>query len=143
MTTYTKRVTLNRSVLNEVVLAVADGMFAVGKAVIESTHPPDAPPFTEGLVKNGGVLAYVNGKKVAGFGLDGKEPKPPRAVHISRQQGVVVIVGWGPPTRFNEMGTIHQPPRPFFTPAADSTLPRAAAIMRPVVRPKLPKAAHA
>jgi HK97 gp10 family phage protein len=134
----TARVVLNRSRLDQVTLAVADGMFAVGKAIIETARPPDAPPYGEGLRDQGGVLVYVDGKKVAGFGLDGKQPKPPRAAKVSRGQGIHVIVGWGFPGRFVELGTAKMAAQPFLTPAADEVLARATEIMAPVVKEALP-----
>ena len=135
------RVVLNRSALDQTILAIGDGLFAVGKEIIDTAKPPDASPFGEGLPKQGGVLAYAGGKKIAGYGLDGKQPRVPRAAHISRQRGVVVIVGWGFPARFNELGSIHNTPNPFFTRAVDEVLPRAQSIMRQHV--KLPKADRA
>jgi hypothetical protein len=135
----TSRMVINRKVYSEVVLAVADGVFEVLKTMIEATRPPDAPPFTEGLVDNGGALVYVNGKKVAGFGLDGKQPRPPRAAKVSRGQGILGYAGWGPPARFNELGTVKQPARPFFTPTAAAISPQATRIMAPVVKGKLPR----
>jgi hypothetical protein len=134
----TARVVLNRSRVHEVTLAVADGLFAVGKEIIETADPPDLPPFGEGLLNQGGVLAYVDGQKVAGFGLDGKQPKPPRSERVSKGQGIVVIVGWGFPARFVTFGTIHNTPDPFFPEAADRVLPQANAIMAPVVKAALP-----
>ncbi len=136
---FTKRVQLHRDALDQVTLATADGMFAVGKAILEAARPPDATPFGEGLVDRGGVLAYVDGKKVNGFGMDGKQPKPPRAARVSKGRGAVVIVGWGFPARFQEFGTIHHGAQPFFTPAVDATMPRSQQIMAPVVKAKLPR----
>ena len=138
---YGSRVVLNRSRLDAVTLAIADGMFAVMKEIVDQTTTPDSPrkpwPLGEGLPKQGGALVYVNGKKVAGYGLDGKQPKVPRAAHISRTVGAVAIAGWGFPARFNEMGTVRQPARPFFTPTVDRVLPRLATIMAPITSARL------
>jgi len=135
---FTKRVALHRQAVDQVALAVADGLFEVGKAIIENARPPDLPPFGEGLIEGGGVLAYVDGKKVNGWHKDGKQPKPPRAARVSKGKGAVVIVGWGFPSRLVELGSIHNTPNPFFTPSVDETLPRSQSIMAPFVGPKLP-----
>lgn len=138
------KIVLNRAALDDVTLALADGMNAVGMEILQSTKPPDSPfppyPEGEGLPKQGGVLAYVNGKKVAGYGQDGKQPRAPRAAKVSRSQGAVVIVGYGFPGRFNEEGTVKMRSQPFLSPAAAEVLPRTVEIMEPVVRPALPKA---
>lgn len=139
------KVVLNRSALDQVTLALADGLFAVGKAIVDAgaTVAPDSPyepyPASEGLPKQGGVLAYHDGKKIGGYGLDGKQPRVPRAAHISRSRGVVVIVGWGFPARFNEFGTVRTPAQPFFAASVDAALPQATQIMAPIVGPELPK----
>lgn len=154
---FTKRVVLNRSAIHEVTLAMADGMFAVTKEMIETADPPDTGEgyyyfgkkgarergpereIGEGLVKGGGVLAYVDGKKVNGWHMDGRQPKPPRAAKVSKGRGAVVIFGFRFPGRFQEFGTIHHAPQPFLTPAVDATMPRSTSIMAPVVGPKLPR----
>lgn len=137
------KIAINRSRVDGVMLAVADGMFEVGKQMVEAaaTTAPDYPtgrwPINEGLPKQGGVLAYYDGKKVAGYGLDGRQPRPPRAARVSRSRGIIVIVGWGFPARFNEFGTVKMPANPFFTPAADRIEPQAVPIMTPVVSAEL------
>lgn len=136
---FTKRVVLHRQAVDQVTLAMADGMFAVGKAIIENARPPDLPPLGKGLLEGGGVLAYVDGKKVNGWSQGGKQPKPPRAARVSKGRGAVVIVGWGFPARLVELGSIHNTPNPFFTPSVDETLPRAQSIMAPVVSAALPR----
>lgn len=138
------KIVINRAALDDVTLAIADGLNAVGMEILQSTNPPDSPfppyPEGEGLPKQGGVLTYVNGKKVAGYGQDGKQPRAPRAAKVSRSQGAVVIVGYGFPARFNEEGTVKMAAQPFFSPVAFDILPRSAEIMEPIVRPALPKA---
>lgn len=131
------RVVLNRSRLTDVGLAIADGVMELGRTIIEVADPPDATPFGEGLVTSGGVLVYVNGKKVDGWGQDGRQPKPPRAARVSRGEGVVGVVGWGFPARFQERGTVHHAAQPFGTPAVDQTVPHANDIIGAVVRPRL------
>jgi hypothetical protein len=135
----TKRVVLNRQALTQVGLAVAEGMAAVGREILDVAEPPDSPfepyPLGEGLPKQGGLLAYFEGKKIDGYGQDGKQPKKPRAADVKR--GVTVVVGWGFPARFNEFGTVDTPAQPFASPAVERVTPRAVEIMRPVVAAKL------
>lgn len=130
------RLVLNRSRLDEVSLAVADGFGALAEAIVRNAKPPDAAPFGEGLVKRGGWLVYVGAKKVGGGGLDGRQPKKPRALKV-KQHGIVAIAGFGFPGRFQEFGTIHHRAQPFLSPAADRTVPRATQIMAPVVGARL------
>lgn len=139
------KIAFNRAAMAEVDLAVADGLFEVGKAFIEtaSGRAPDSPfepyPTGEGLPKQGGVLAYVDGKKVAGWSGTGKQPKAPRAARVSRRMGVVVIAGFGFPARFNEVGTVKHAAQPFVTPSADEiiTPSNSVAILAPIVSGKL------
>jgi hypothetical protein len=134
----------NRAALDEVTLAIADGLFAIGMDALETANPPDSPydpyPLGEGLPKQGGVLGYVNGKKVNGFGLDGRQPRAPRAAKVSRSKGAIAIVGWGFPARFNEFGTVKMAAQPFFTPATVAAQGRGLATLKQVAGPKLPKA---
>lgn len=131
------RVVLNRQAIDRVILAVGDGALAVGEEIVREAKPPDATPYGSGLVTAGGWLGYVDGKKIGGGGLDGKQPKPPRSVGVSRTKGIVILAGFGFPGRFQELGTINHPAQPFLTPAADSVLPKAPSIMERHVRPKL------
>jgi len=134
------RVVLNRSRLDRVHLAMATGVYQVGKEILRATHPPDATPWGVGLVNNGGVLLYRGRAKLAGFGLDGRQPRPPRAARVSRDPNLTqAIVGYGFPGRFQELGTIHQRARPFLTPAVQQILPNAPIIMASVVGPALEK----
>jgi hypothetical protein len=123
-----KRVVLNHAALDAITMAVADGAFALAKAVIFGADVPDATPYGEGLVRSGGVIAYVDRKLVAttatGPGTDGDPTvKKPRAAKLG--PGIVVIGGYGFPGRFQEAGTVHQPARPFVTPELMATLPEA------------------
>lgn len=131
------RVVLNRQALDRVQLALAEGLEEVARTIVEVAEPPDATPFGEGLVTNGGWLVYAGAKKVGGGSLRGLQPKKPRAFRVQGTAGIQAIVGFGFPGRFQEMGTIHHPAQPFFTPAVDATIPHAAEIMESVVRPRL------
>lgn len=116
-----RRMTINRSVIDEAVLALADGLFDTASKIVFSADVPDAPPYGEGLVQGGGVIAYVLGKKVNSTTIGGKQIKPPRAAHVSKQ-GVVVIGGYGFPARFTELGTLKEHARPFLTPSLQSNI---------------------
>lgn len=126
------RVVLNRKAIDGVRLAMADGVFAVGKAVVidADAHSPDATPFGVGLVKRAGTLVYVGDKKVAGWGIDGRQPKKPRVIRLKGTTGIVGIAGFSFPARFQEWGTVDQPARPFFTPARDRIVARIPSIMK-------------
>lgn len=124
----TARVVLNRKAIDGVRLALADGVFAVAKTIVNEADPPDATPYGKGLVTNGGALLYVDGKKLDGMGLDGRQPGKPRSAKSS--PGTVAIAGFGFPGRFLEFGTVKMAAQPFFTPARDRVLPRATGIIR-------------
>ncbi len=134
----TKRVMLNRGAIDGINLAIADGLHAVGVAIVTeaSAHAPDSPydpwPIGEGLLKQGGVLTYVNGQKVNGVGLDGKQPRKPRAAAVKQasHRGITTIAGFGFPARFVEFGTVDTPAQPFFTPAFNSVIPRIVPIVK-------------
>ncbi len=134
------RVVLNRSRVDRVTLAMATGVYEVAKTILRAADPPDATPWGIGLVTNGGALLYRGRLKLAGVGLDGRQPRPPRAAKVSADPNLTqAIVGYGFPGRFQELGTVNQPARPFLTPAAQQVLPNAPQIMAGVVRPALSK----
>lgn len=118
------RTVVNRKALDEITGAFVDGMAAVGKAVIERTRPPDAAPFGKGLVTTGDWGVWAGTRKVAGTATK------PRSVRLSKT-GITLIAGYGFPGRFQEMGTIHQPARPFFTPSVMAELPVMQEHLRP------------
>ena len=138
------RMALNQSRLDDVVLVVADGLFEAGRTIVElaAERAPDSPydpyPTGEGLPKQGGVLVYAGNKKTHGWSIRGDQPKKPRAVRdTTKRHSVVAVVGFGFPARFNEAGTIRQPARPFFTPAAREVQPHIPEIVGDVTRPRL------
>lgn len=112
----TARVVLNRKALDEVTLAIADGLFAVAERVLEVVHVPDAPPRGQGLIQGGGAIAYVGSKKVAGTTIGGRQIKKPRGLRGAADEPYA-IVGFGFPGRFVELGTIDTHAEPFLTPA--------------------------
>jgi hypothetical protein len=127
------KVELNHAALSAVTMAVADGAFEMAKAVVFGADVPDATPYGEGLVRSGGVLAYVDRKLVAttatGAGTDGDPTvKKPRAAKLA--DGIVIIGGFGFPARFQEAGTVNQPARPFLTPELMATVPDAGGFVR-------------
>lgn len=124
----TARVVLNRRSVNNVRLAVADGVNAVAKTIIVEGNPPDATPWGAGLVMRGGWLTYVDDKKVAGGGTDGRQPKKPRAFRVRGRDLIQAIAGWGFPARFQQFGTTKQAANPFFTRDRDRIAPRALSI---------------
>lgn len=128
------RVVLNRSRVEATRLALADGLMDAGKAVIEvaSRQAPDSPydpyPRGEGLPKQGGVMALVDGKQVGTWHIRGAKVDRPRAARGAR--GTVVFAGFGFPGRFQEFGTVNHPAQPFLTPARDTVAPRIPELMR-------------
>jgi hypothetical protein len=123
------RVVLNRSRLDEVRGALADGLQAMGADIVEHANPPDAEPFGVGLVTSGGTYVAVDGKKVGG------DSSRPRAVR--GEPGIVAVVGFGFPGRFQEFGTIHSPAQPFLSPAVDEVLPNLEQYLAPAIRARL------
>jgi hypothetical protein len=123
------RVVTNRAALDAAWLAVADGLLAVGQAIVDEAHPPDAPPYGQGLVNRGAAGVWVNGKKVGG------EAAKPRGIRV-REYAMVGVAGFDFPARFQELGTAHQPARPFLTPAANQVKGTSPAIIRDVVAAK-------
>lgn len=128
------KVTINRANANALALAIHDGLVAFAKTVIAGAHPPDRTPYGEGLVDRGGVIGYVDGKKVSDTTINGEAIKKPRGVSTPKG-AVVVIAGWGFPARFQEFGTVRQPARPFLTPVKEQVTPRGADIAATVIRP--------
>lgn len=126
----TARTVLNRQALNAFAAGCADGMAEIGKQVIAITRPPDATPFGEGLVTTGDWGVWAGSKKV-----DGSATKP-RSVRLQKDR-ITLAVGYGFPGRFQELGTIHQPARPFLTPSMLEVMPEAEAFIKPAVRKRL------
>jgi hypothetical protein len=126
----TARVVLNRAAVDQVMLGSIDGLFELTVTIIEdaATRAPDSPydpyPTGEGLPKQGAALAYAKGGKVAGWSQRGKQPSKPRAVK-PKDNGFVVIGGFGFPAHLAEGGTIRQPAQPFLTPTLMDHLPEA------------------
>jgi hypothetical protein len=122
----TSRTVLNRAAFHEIDLALADALFEEAVRIVESAHPPDAPPFGEGLLEGGGAIAWAGTKKVNGTTIGGKQIVKPRALKLDPTK-VTAIAGWGFPARFVELGTIDTPAEPFLGPAAAAEAPGAKA----------------
>ena len=142
MPTYTKRVVINRSKVAAVRLVLADGLFQVGRHILNAADPPDATPFGVGLVNSGGVIAFVDGKKVADTttipddATGSRQIQKPRAVKLPRP-GIIAIVGFGFPGRFVHNGSIHNRPNPFLARGRDKIVPIAGSLMAILCRPRL------
>ncbi len=124
------RVVLNRAALDAITLGMADGLLALADAVIAATNVPDAPVLGAGLIETGGTVAYVLGKNVGGAA------SKPKAMKV-RKMGVAVAGGFGFPAHFAEFGTIHEPARPFLTPALMATVPDAGPYIATAVARRL------
>jgi hypothetical protein len=139
---YTKRVVINRSVVDKVRLILADGVFEIGQHILDVADPPDLTPFGAGLVNAGGVIAFVDGKKVADSttipeGSTGpRQIQKPRAAKLPRP-GIAAIVGYGFPGRFVHNGSIHNRANPFLARARDQIVPMAGGLMQEFCRPRL------
>jgi hypothetical protein len=129
------KVTLNRKNLSRLHKAFADGIEEVCRTFVETADPPDATPYGQGLVTTGGWLVYDGANKVAGGSLRGVQPNKPRAFRVRGTTGIQGIAGFGFPARFQETGTVHQPARPFGSPAAIATANVGLEIMRDAVGP--------
>ena len=128
-----RRMVINRAAFDEITLATADGLFELGKAIVNAADVPDAAPYGVGLVQGGGVLEYVGSKRVGVWSKTGNtDVKKPRSAKLSGKGslGATVIFGYGFPGRFQEVGTIRQRGKPFLTPATLATLPQAEALIR-------------
>lgn len=128
------RVVFNRAALNELDLAIADGVTEVVRTVVEAADVPDAAPIGQGLVSRGGWLVYAGSKKVAGGSIDGRQPNKPRSLRVGGSHQIQGIAGFTFPGRFLETGTANMAAEPFLTPAMAATVPHAPAIMAPAVR---------
>ena len=131
------RVVMNRAALNEIDLAIAEGLEEVVRTVVENAQPPDAPPYGSGLVAHGGWLVYAGANKVGGGSLDGRQPKKPRSFQVKGSRQIQAIAGFSFPGRFQEAGTAKMRANPFLTPSAAEVTPHAPSIMKPAVQRRL------
>jgi hypothetical protein len=118
----TIRTVLNRERLQDVDRAMATGLERLAEDVLERADVPDAPPYGVGLIENGAYISYVDGKRIGGTA-----DKKPKSFKV-RGRGVSIAVGYPFPARFNEMGTVKQPARPFIAPAVIAVLGNRALV---------------
>lgn len=124
---------LNRSRLDEVHAAFAEGTFDIARAIVRvaENDAPDRTPYGEGLVNRGGAAVWVNGRKTHEMttGGDGKVNKP-RAFRVrSAPRTVAGVAGFGFPALFQEFGTVHHRAQPFFTPAVAEVVGHEAPVI--------------
>ena len=120
------RVVMNRAALDELQLAMADGLLAVGEQIIaeaQENAPRDPEAAAERgvpmMADTGHVVVYALGKKVGGD--DGGTGKP-RGMKTPKDQAVLGVWFSSPISHLVELGTIKMPARPFFTPSLMSNL---------------------
>jgi len=118
---------LNRKCLTAIRAGMVDGMEDMGGTIVSQTDPPDDPLTSEKIDGDWGI--WVDGRKVAGTATK------PRG--LRNKSGITLAVGFEFPARFNELGTVHQPARPFFTPRVFEVMPGAARYISPRVKAKL------
>jgi len=128
------RVELNRSRLDEVHAAFADGVFDIARAIIRvaENDAPDRTPYGEGLVQRGGAAVWVNGRKTHEMTTNPERPKvdKPRSFRVrSAPRTVAGVAGFGFPALFQEFGTIHHRAQPFFSPAAAEVIGSEAPVI--------------
>jgi hypothetical protein len=128
------RVEINRAALDEVVGGLADGVFDVVRAIATvaasrapyTEEDPDVPPLHH-LQYVQGAMVYVAGRRVADWSSGPLRPDKPRAVRVrSATAQVLGIVGSGFPGMLVELGTVHAPAQPFFTPSVSEVSGSAA-----------------
>jgi len=121
------RVEMARGRMAEHDRGMVKGLEFLALEVLMRTKPPDAPAYGEGLVDEGCIISYLDGKRVGGDA--DKKPKSLRA-----GKGALVAVGFPFPARFQEMGTVNQPPRPFLTPVVMEVVGDAATVIDALAR---------
>lgn len=131
------RIALNRAALDEIQLAGVDGLVELSKSILRGAHVPDATPYGEGLIERGGLVAYVDRKQVANWSVSSADPivNKPRAAKLG--PGSLVVAGFGFPGRFQEIGTVHQPGRPFVSPELARQVPRAGVFIKAAAKRRL------
>jgi hypothetical protein len=122
------RTVANKRALDAITRGLVDGMADLGRTILHDTRPPDEPPLGKGLVATGDWGVWNGTRKV-----DGTATKP-KTVRLERNGGITLIVGYGFPGRFNELGTINQPARPFLTPAVLEEIPSTEDHLKAPVR---------
>lgn len=115
------RVVMNRAALDELGLALADGLLALGEEILAdaAANAPRDPEIAAKrgvpmMADTGHLVVYAGGKKVGGDeGGTGK----PRGMKTPPDQAVLGVWFSSPLAHFAELGTIKESPRPFLGPA--------------------------
>jgi hypothetical protein len=111
------RIVKNRAAFDEITLAVADGMFELAKSIVLEARVPDAEPLGQGLIEGGGVLAYAGTKRVGVASTSGTTSiRKPRGTPGLKPYAILVVGGFGFPSRFVEEGTVRTSAQPFVAP---------------------------
>ena len=119
-------VTVNHAGREQINVAAAYGMIAVGRAVLQGVRrrlpsPPGLSGRATGALRDGASAAvYMRGTEV-----DGEGPNRPARQDAAGE--IVAVVGLPFPGRFYDTGTAHQPARPVLGPASDEVDVRAVA----------------
>lgn len=121
------RTVVNPRAIAAISSGLAEGLGTMAESILARTNPPDDPATSAQIA--GGYGVWVDGQQVAGSGdaPHGVTPGP----------GVTLVVGYDFPARFNEIGSAHQPGRPFFTPEVLATVPGAPEFLRGPVQSRL------
>jgi hypothetical protein len=122
--------------MTKVQSAVAHGVLEVVKTIVEETTPPDETPYGQGLVDHGGWGVLVDGGVIESGSLSGVQPTMPHGLDVPPDT-VLGVAGFSFPGRFQEVGTSHQPARPFFWTTALRIKSRADSIIAAVVKAEL------
>ena len=115
------RVVMNRAALDELQLAMADGLLELGEQIIAEARD-NAPRDPEAaaargvpmMADTGHAVVYALGKKVGGE--DGGTGKP-RGMKTPKNQAVLGVWFSSRISHFSELGTVKMAARPFLTPA--------------------------
>jgi hypothetical protein len=121
------RVVFARDRLAQLDRAMVTGLELIAMEILEVTDEPDATPYGEGLVEAGSFISYADGKRVGG-----DADKKPKGLRVGK--GALVAVGYPFPGRFQELGTVRQPARPFLTPAVYQVVDNDAAVTAALAR---------
>ena len=126
-----RKMVLNRAAVDQIILATADGLFELGKSIVNNAKVPDAAPYGEGLVQGGAAVAYVGYKRVGEWSKTGDPVAKPRRARLTpAADSSTVIFGYGFPGRFQEQGTVKQAAKPFLTPETMAEVPQAEGFIR-------------
>lgn len=120
------RVVMNRAALDELQLAMADGLLQLGEQIIAEARdkaPRDPEIASERgvamMADTGNLVVYALGKKVGGD--DGGTGKP-RGMKTPKDQAVLGVWFSSRIAHLVELGTVKMGARPFLTPALAQNL---------------------